>query len=244
MNIVYDEYTNVSENPMPEDSAQGFDLVRMTEMGLGQQTAFIGLARAWTKIPPASQAEILAMIPKIITNRQVVSYLDKGVSVANKVGGNIVMVALAGLSLGYEAIKNLRRWWKGEITGERCAKNVVDASVAIVAGIGGGIGGAVIGSLAGPIGLIAGTVIGGLVSTQAASLLCDRLTQYIFGIPKSEALENAYNYFGVKMKASNHDINQAFRRLCLKHHPDKGGQNEEFITVQINMGIIKTARGE
>ena len=56
-------------------------------------------------------------------------------------GRRATVVALAALQLSYEAIQNLRRWWKGEISGKRCAKNIVDATFSIAAGVGGGFAG-------------------------------------------------------------------------------------------------------
>ena len=100
------------------------------------------------------------------------------------------------------------------------------------------------GSLAGPVGTLAGGIIGGIISSAVINSLIDKLTQSLFVIPKSEALENAYNFFGVKATASNDEINTAYRKLCLKHHPDKGGKPEDFHFVQVNMGVIKVARGE
>jgi hypothetical protein len=244
MNTVYSQMMKTSEEPLQEEEFQEFSLARMADADIASTSGFMGLAKAWSLIPHSSRGEILALIPRIITNRQVVSAVDEVVSLVNRTGGNIVMVALAAISLTYEAIKNLRRWYRGEISGRRCAKNIVDASVSIGAGAAGGFAGAAVGSLAGPLGALAGGVLGGILSSQTANFLCDRLTQYLFGIPKDEALENAYNFIGVKMTASNNEINAAFRKLCLQHHPDKGGKSEDFITVQINMGVIKMSRGE
>ena len=56
-------------------------------------------------------------------------------------GQKVAVAALAALQLGWEAIQNLRRWWKGEISGKRCAKNIVDSSFSIGMGVVGGIGG-------------------------------------------------------------------------------------------------------
>ena len=89
-----------------------------------------------------------------------------------------------------------------------------------------------------------GGITGGIIAGQVSSIFIDRLTQKIFGIPKDEALENAFRYFGLTAKASNNEINKAFRQMCLKHHPDKGGNEEDFHFVQYNMAVIKAARGE
>lgn len=120
----------------------------------------------------------------------------------------------------------------------------MDAAVTIVAGASGGVFGASLGSVGGPIGMIAAGIAGGIISSNAARLLSDRLTQKLFGVPKDEALENAHRFLGVSTTCSNEDINKAYRALCLKHHPDKGGKAADFHLVQVNMAIVKVARGE
>lgn len=62
--------------------------------------------------------------------------------------------------------------------------------------------------------------------------------------PKKRSLENAYNFLGVNMHASNFEINKAFHKLCLMYHPDKGGNESDFIKLQAHMGVIKLAREE
>ena len=37
-----------------------------------------------------------------------------------------------------------------------------------------------------------------------------------------------YKVLGVDPKSSQGDIKKAFRKLSLKHHPDRGGDAEEF----------------
>ena len=59
------------------------------------------------------------------------------------------------------------------------------------------------------------------------------------------ALEHAYNYLGITHKASNDEVNKAYKKLCLELHPDKeGGDEEEFKKLQIYISIISVARGE
>lgn len=112
----------------------------------------------------------------------------------------------------------------------------------MAAGVGGVMAGAALGACWGPWGILGGGVISGIISSHAANILCDRLTQTIFGLPKEVAEENAYNFLGVSMTASNSEVNTAFRALCLKHHPDKGGKTENFLVVQLHMAIIREAR--
>ena len=68
-------------------------------------------------------------------------------------GGHLATVALVATVLGVEIIQNIRKWWKGEISGECCAKCIIDASVTVSAGVGGGI-------------------LGGIGSSAAAVILC------------------------------------------------------------------------
>jgi hypothetical protein len=253
MNQAYSELMDPSDSAYSEIDGetvnfdcythQNFNVARKTDRDADWVSSFMGLSHAWSLIPVSKRTEIVKMIPKLIENRMIISSVDEVVGFVNKSGGNHVMVALAAISLGYEAIKNLCRWWRGEITGVRCCKNIVDSTFTIAAGAVGGIGGAALGSFLGPIGTLGGGIIGGIISSQQASSWIDSWTQSIFGIPKDEALENAYNFFGVKMTASNYEINNAYRKLCLKHHPDKGGKSEDFLLVQIKMGVIKLARG-
>ena len=37
-----------------------------------------------------------------------------------------------------------------------------------------------------------------------------------------------YNILGIKSTASKEEIKKAYRKASLKHHPDRGGNAEEF----------------
>ena len=164
-------------------------------------------------------------------------------------------MALVAVFLAADIIINIRRWWKGEITGVRCVKNILDNGVSVAAGIAGGIGGeiggaAVGGAIGGPVGAAVGAVVGAVAGSISASytahVLSDKLTQWIFGLPQSEALENAYKFLGVKCRASNADINRAYHRLALLYHPDKVGntQADSWTRLQYSMAVIREARRE
>lgn len=60
--------------------------------------------------------------------------------VANKVGKDVKYGRgqLVVVMLGYEACKQIHAWWKGEITGTRCVKNVVDSIGSAAGGVAGG----------------------------------------------------------------------------------------------------------
>ena len=102
--------------------------------------------------------------------------------------------------------------------------------------------------MAGPVGGFAGMLLGGVVGGVAVSIgarsLSDRLTQWFFGLPKSETLENAYRFFELQASVSNSEINSAYRRLALKYQPDKGGDRDKWTQLLYYLAIIREAREE
>uniref|UniRef100_A0A914P0J2 J domain-containing protein n=1 Tax=Panagrolaimus davidi TaxID=227884 RepID=A0A914P0J2_9BILA len=80
---------------------------------------------------------------------------------------------------------------------------------------------------------------------MTAAHFSEEFTQWFFDLPKTEALEKAYNALEVHHTASNSEINRAFRSLSMIYHPDRrSGSEERFMELQIYMAIIKAARGQ
>lgn len=52
---------------------------------------------------------------------------------------------------------------------------------------------------------------------------------------------NPYEVLGVAQGASDSDIKQAYRKLAMKHHPDRGGDEEQFKRVSDAYNLIKDA---
>jgi len=158
----------------------------------------------------------------------------------------LLKLGWATLSLGWDVIQNLRRWWKGEISGKRCVKNIIDCSVGITTGFVAGAVGSSAGTLVGgPVGSFLGGLGIGIKASNAARSLSDRLTRWIFGLPKSEALENAYRFLHLKASASNYEINSAYRKLALQYHPDKvTGNRDKWLQLQYYIAIIREAKEE
>ena len=50
--------------------------------------------------------------------------------------------------------------------------------------------------------------------------------------------ENLYDVLGVSKEASETDIKKAYRKLAIKHHPDKGGDEETFKKISEAYGIL------
>ncbi|CAL8112379.1 unnamed protein product [Orchesella dallaii] len=210
---------------------------------------FAGLKGVLQNIPKEEVRQLLEALQTVVktfaTDYRALSCVDEFVSVFNKVGGTMVMVGLAAVFLTWECYKNMKRWWRKEISGKRCAKNCIDSLSQIGAGMVGGVAGAAVGTMVCPIvGTCIGGIVGGLLSGYAAKVFSDAITRNIFDLPKEEALEKAFNYLGVHHTASNNEINKNFHRLCLKHHPDKGGNAADFHLLQHHMTTIKISRGE
>ena len=167
--------------------------------------------------------------------------------------GAVGAVALASAYLSYDIMLNIRQWWNGEISGKRCVKNILDTGVSLAAGVAGSAGGyatgaAIGGAVGGPVGALwgalGGAMVGGLGMSISAQWISDRLTQRMFGLPKSVALEKAYDFLGVPPSASNSEINSRFRQLALLYHPDKKGNEEQWMQLQYSQALIKAARRE
>jgi hypothetical protein len=48
----------------------------------------------------------------------------------------------------------------------------------------------------------------------------------------AERVDWAFSVLGLQKDSSEQDINKAFRELALKHHPDRGGDQQDFSRLQ------------
>lgn len=239
-----------SSSSQPSADGRGFNLglILANREQLTSITAF-NMTRIIGAMSPAQQAQLMEVAFQVsrallgpgsamtIVNR------SSQTTVAMTRFNKLVPYIVIGIQLAYDVYKNIRLWWSGKISGKRCAKNVIDCGVGIAGGAAGGYGGAALGSVLGTVGMIIGGIVGGIAGSGLANALADRLTQTIFDLPKSVALENAYRYLGLPQTASNDDINKRFRTQALTHHPDKeGGSDEKFQLLQSHVGVIKAAR--
>lgn len=144
-------------------------------------------------------------------------------------------------------LRSIRSWRNGEISGKRCAKNIIDTFTSMAAGIGGAIGGAIIGKMilpepTGGIGSLIGATIGGALSGNVGAKLIDWLTRTIFNVPKDVELENSFNFYCLSPAASNEQITSRYRELALVHHPDRGGTRENWDKLLWSTATIKASR--
>jgi DnaJ family protein A protein 2 len=52
------------------------------------------------------------------------------------------------------------------------------------------------------------------------------------GPPKEVDSTRLYTELGVDKKATGDEIKKAYRKLAVKHHPDRGGDKEKFQAIQ------------
>ena len=237
--------TKIAGQKKPEFDLGPFDPSKLEVACIS--SGFIGYTYAISQIPLQFQKQIIEQIPNFARNLPVIKYAEQVGKLTHRVGGRVAVLGLAAIIISWETIKNIRLWWLEEIPGELCCKNILDSIAAVCVSVAGSVAGAAIGTfVAGPIGTVVGSMAGGYFGSIIGSRLSDHLTEKLFGVTKDVALNNAYAYFGVPVTASNAEINTAYRRACLTHHPDKreDGDGTEFNLIQINMAVIKAARSD
>ena len=115
--------------------AEGFD----TEMLLAknphlQGTMEFSFLYALSKIPPETQVLVLQQIEKgaaVLLGNSTALVLrqtgERSLALIKSGAGTLVAVGLTVIPLAYDAYKNIKRWWNGEISGVRCTKNIIDS---------------------------------------------------------------------------------------------------------------------
>jgi hypothetical protein len=178
-------------------------------------------------------------------NSKIAKLTSHSLTSAQTMAADFDPVLIGTVQLSWEALQSISSWWKGEISGKRCTKQIIDSSASILGGYAGGAAGCYIGTVIAPgYGTLIGSAIGGIAGSFTASTFSEWLTEYFFDLPKHIAVENAYRFLGLSLSCSNAEINTKYRALARQYHPDKGGKAEDFHTLQISVAIIKQARGQ
>ena len=156
---------------------------------------------------------------------------------------NKLSVPLQGVILAKQIYDQVMRALRGEIAPESAVINVGKALAATAAGVVGCQGGAMVGgTFGGAVGAFVGCSLGAMGAASFASSVIGRFLSWLFDIPDDEKLAHAMLYFGVGKHATNAEINKAYRRLARKHHPDKGGSDEEMVKLGVYLEIIRNHR--
>ena len=212
------------------------------------QMPFCNLAQGLQSIPPKRKQAIVSNIIHMVQSK-----FGKGSKITEKVSNQLMFAQMAKpedfvtiitVQLTYEAIQSINSWWNGEISGKRCAKQIIDSSGSIFGGYAGAAVGSAIGSIIAPgYGTVIGAVAGGAAGSFTASAFSEWLTEYLFSLPKQVAVENAYRFLGLSPSCSNVELKIQYRTLALRYHPDKGGNHADFHKLQVSTAVIKQVRG-
>jgi len=123
------------------------------------------LLRSLSKIPPESIGGVINFIKTVSSSSsKLTNICNSSVSLlknAKQLQATQVVLLVAYLT--WEAYESIKQWWNGEISGKRCAKQIVDSVTSVLAGTGVGIiGGMIGGGLLGPAGMAVGSIVGGI----------------------------------------------------------------------------------
>jgi hypothetical protein len=88
----------------------------------GAATTFRSVQRVLQQMPPQQRAQMITYAAKTL------GYSSTGAkSLVTSIPTSLVPIAIVAAVLTAEAIYAPYKWWKGEISGTRCAKTVVDS---------------------------------------------------------------------------------------------------------------------
>ncbi|EFX86730.1 hypothetical protein DAPPUDRAFT_307866 [Daphnia pulex] len=162
-------------------------------------------------------------------------------SISQKLSGDRYEVTASFFYFGCDIFRNWKRHGNSEISGVRCVKNIVDSFTELAPGVAGGFGGELFGSTITPgIGTLVGGVGGGMASTFVCGALFDRLTQWIFNLPKDELLEKAFRDLDLPCNVSNNEINIKFVRLAHQNPPNP--PNSDWMKLKGSINTIKKVK--
>ncbi len=236
--------SNDDGDSLMHDGGGGTGIMNKPEAYLAVTTYMV---QAMSRVPKESWAKLFQALETDVAGTMVAPLAKTGAVISEAGGGGtLATVKLMAVHLSWKTIRNIYMWWEGEISGTRCAKNIMEELAATAGGVAGGYVGSQVGFyVAGPIGALVGGLGGGIWSYSAASKAADRFLLNFFDLPRDYALENAYNFLGVHREAENAAVNHTYRRLARKYHPDmRGGDDKKFMALQYYMQIIKAHRGE
>lgn len=241
--------TNGSSSPVESGQDVNFNQI-LTDSGRQKSETTFSFLSLLSKLPKLSQKKAIETTTAVAAKSPSTALTIRGTTGNIKpTSVNKLVNGLAAVYMACDVYLSIRQWWKGEISGKRCIKKVIDGLVSVACGIGGGVAGAALGSLVLPgVGTVVGGLNGGVAAAELGSYFSDWTTKKLFGLHQNEALENVYRSLGLNCTKSsipsNGEINESFRRLALQHHPDKGGDVKEWHKLQCAMAVIKASKEE
>jgi len=151
-------------------------------------------------------------------------------------------VVLTVSFMGYELYNQIRRYYKHEIDGYKCAENLTATILSTGAGFVGGCIGTVLVAGAGPAGVVLGAVAGSIIGAGAVRSNVHGIFQRMFGTDRQRAVKDAYGVLGLSEGASSGEIRKQYLGLAKQHHPDKEhGSQRKFIEVNCAYELIRAS---
>ena len=148
------------------------------------------------------------------------------------------LVLTAG-TLSYELYSNIQMYWRGEIDGSACAERLTTSFGSTAAGFGGGVAAVALCAGAGPCGLLLAGLVGGVACSMFTTMAVSSIFQLF--TDRDQSLKRAYEILGLEEGASDFEIRKAYLTLCMKTHPDKGGNPQEFVKVNSAYELIRSS---
>jgi curved DNA-binding protein CbpA len=148
-------------------------------------------------------------------------------------------------SLGVPIFQVIAKYAKGEITGEQCSKSIVqhlrsDQTKICIAGLTGMAVGAAAGAyLGGPMGAAAGMAFCGYAAAEIMNRICLHLQQKLFVDNRVTAVSEAMKILELEGTITPEKVRSAYLRLSRIHHPDRGGNNEDFVAIHAAYELIR-----
>jgi len=141
--------------------------------------------------------------------------------------------------LGNEITAEVRRWLIGDTSGPQCSQVVLDRALTVLSNFK-LASGCQLEVLGGPL----GAIIGGYSDA-------DWLHAEVFQKQPADAIREAFALLGFKARAEGdwsnfvaEEVSLAYRRLCLRGHPSRGGSPRSYLKLQVAMELVRAFAGE
>jgi hypothetical protein len=141
--------------------------------------------------------------------------------------------------LGNEITAEVRRWLIGDTSGPQCSQVVLDRALTVLSNFK-LASGCQLEVLGGPL----GAIIGGYSDA-------DWLHAEVFQKQPADAIREAFALLGFKARVEGdwsnfvaEEVSLAYRRLCLRGHPSRGGSPRSYLKLQVAMELVRAFAGE
>lgn len=148
-------------------------------------------------------------------------------------------IGLERSELGSEVTVEIRQWLLAETSGPQCSQVVLDRALTVLANFK-LASGCQLEVLGGPL----GAIVGGYSDA-------DWLHDEVFRKQPSDAIREAFMLLGFRGRADGdwsniaaEEVSLAYRRLCLRGHPSRGGDPRGYLKLQVAMELIRAFAGD